>query len=239
MKVVLSIGGSVLVPELAADRVRGYADAIERLMDQGWTIGIVDGGGGIARKYIETARELDANEIQLDQLGIAVTRLNARLLTAAFGGEAIPSPPEDYETAGAAMRRDGLTVMGGMAPGQTTDAVSAALAEFSEADLLVYATSVDGVFSDDPNENPAAEKYDQLTPAELVDVIAHVEMSAGSSAPVDLLAAKLIERSGMRTIVLDGTDPDRIVEAVLHGHHGGTDIIPDGGTSRLTDWLDE
>jgi uridylate kinase len=51
---------------------------------------------------------------------------------------------------------------------------------------------------------------------------------AGASAPVDLLAAKLIERSTMRTVVLDGTDPERVADAVLRGEHSGTDVVPEG-----------
>ncbi|MFC7046995.1 UMP kinase [Halobacteriaceae archaeon GCM10025711] len=239
MRVVVSIGGSVLAPDLDAGRVQAHADAIERLVDEGCSVGTVVGGGGIAREYIQAARELRANEIQLDELGIAITRVNARLLIAALGGSAAPSPAETYERAGEAMRRGDVAVMGGVAPGQTTDAVSAALAEYTDADLLVYATSVPGVFSADPNEDPDAERYDRLSATELVNAIAGIEMSAGSSAPVDLLAAKLIERSGMRTIVLDGTDPDRIVDAVLRGEHDGTDIVPTGTADEPSYWVQQ
>ncbi len=63
-------------------------------------------------------------------------------------------------------------------------------------------------------------------------MIAGLEMNAGASAPVDLLAAKIIERSGMRTIVLDGTDPDRIARAVRYGDHDGTDVIPDASAKN-------
>ena len=237
MKVVVSIGGSVLAPDLEAERVQGHAAVIEELVDEGCSIGAVVGGGVVAREYISAARELDANEIQLDQLGIDVTRINARLLIAALREKAAPSPALDYEEAGEAMHRGDIAVMGGVTPGQTTDAVSAALAEYVDADLLVYATSVPGVFSADPNEDDGAEKYDELTPGGLVDVIADIEMSAGSSAPVDLLAAKLIERSGMRTIVLDGTDPKRILDAVLWGEHAGTDIIPGGIDEDVSYWV--
>jgi uridylate kinase len=113
-------------------------------------------------------------------------------------------------------------------PGQTTDAVAAALAEYVNADLLVYATSVDGVYDADPTADPEAERYAELSADELVEVIAPMSRDAGSSAPVDLLAAKLIDRAGMRTIVLDGTDPERIESAVLRGEHTGTDIVPQG-----------
>ncbi|ELY87265.1 UMP kinase [Natrialba taiwanensis] len=239
MKVVVSIGGSVLVPKPGADRVAEHAAVVEDLVADGCRVGAVVGGGGVAREYIGAARDLGANEIELDQLGIDVTRLNARLLIAALGEDAVTAPAENYDEAGEALRRGDVSVMGGVAPAQTTDAVGAALAEYIDADLLVYATSVPGVYSTDPNEDDDATKYDDLSADELVDVIAGLEMNAGASAPVDLLAAKIIERSGMRTIVLDGTDPDRIAKAVRYGEHDGTDVIPDGAGEEPTYWAQD
>ena len=229
MRVVISIGGSVLAPDLDPERVKAHASVVETLAREGCEIGAVVGGGGVARDYIGAARELGANEVQLDQIGIDVTRINARLLIAALGSQVDPKVAHDYEDAGDAIRRGDISVMGGVMPGQTTDAVAAAFAEYVDADLLVYATSVDGVFSSDPKTDPDATKFEEMAAGELVDVIGDIEMNAGSSAPVDLLAAKLIERAKMRTIVLDGTDPERIAPAVLRGEHSGTDIIPEGG----------
>ncbi|MFB6089569.1 MAG: UMP kinase [Halobellus sp.] len=237
MRVVVSIGGSVLAPDLDARRVEGHAAVVQRLADEGCEIGAVVGGGGVARDYIGAARELGANEVQLDQIGIDVTRINARLLIAALGSRVDPKVAHDYEEAGDALRRGDISVMGGIMPGQTTDAVAAALAEYVDADLLVYATSVDGVYSADPSTDDGAEKYDRLTAGELVDVIAPMSRDAGASAPVDLLAAKLIERAEMRTIVLDGTDPERIADAVLRGDHGGTDVVPAGGDDEPSYWV--
>jgi uridylate kinase len=228
MKIVVSIGGSVLAPDLEPERVRAYADVVESLADEGHQLGVVVGGGTVARDYITSARELGANEIQLDQLGIGVTRLNAQLLIAALGDRAAPTPPETYEDAGAAFHRGDIPVMGGVVAAQTTDAVSAALAEYVNADLLVYATSVAGVYSDDPNEHPDATRHAALSPDELVDVIADIEMAAGSNAPVDLLAAKVIQRAGLRAIVLDGTDPQRVADAIRTDSHDGTEIVPGG-----------
>ena len=237
MRVVVCIGGSVLAPELDPRRVEGNAEVIEGLAAEGCSVGTVVGGGGVARDYIGAARDLGANEVQLDRIGIDVTRINARLLIAALGPEVDPKVAHDYEGAGDAVRRGDVSVMGGVMPGQTTDAVAAALAEYVGADLLVYATSVDGVYSADPDGDPDAEKYDRLTPGELVDVIAPMSRDAGASAPVDLLAAKLIERSGMRTIVLDGTDPERVGAAVRRGDHGGTDVVP-AGADDPTYWVE-
>ncbi|MFB6108969.1 MAG: UMP kinase [Haloplanus sp.] len=236
MRVVISLGGSVLAPDLDPDRVAGHASAVETVVRAGWDVAAVVGGGGVAREYITAARELGANEVQLDQIGIDVTRINARLLVSALDDLADPTPPTDYEEAGDALRRGDVPVMGGVMPGQTTDAVAAALAEYVDADLLVYATSVDGVFSADPGRDPDAERYRRLTAHELVDVVAPMSRDAGASAPVDLLAAKLIERSGMRTVVLDGTDPEAVEAAVLRGDHSGTDVVPEGSDDDV--WAD-
>ncbi|WP_254272404.1 UMP kinase [Haloarcula marina] len=228
MKVVVSVGGSVLAPDLEPDRVADYAAAVQSLDEAGHTLGAVVGGGPTAREYIGTARELGANEIELDQLGIAVTRLNARLLIAALGGRAASPPAESYDEGRQAIRRGDIPVLGGIVAAQTTDAVAAAFAEYVDADLLVYATSVDGVYDADPKQDGDATRFDQLPAGELVDIIADMEMDAGSNAPVDLLAAKVIQRSGIRTVVLDGTDPNRLVRAVEDGEFDGTEITPEG-----------
>ncbi|MEF8807055.1 UMP kinase [Natronomonas sp.] len=226
MRIVVSIGGSVLAPDLKADRVEAHAAVIDELADGGHEVAAVVGGGDVAREYIGTARDLGATEYDLDALGIDVTRLNARLLITALERSAISEPAESHEAARASLRRGEVAVMGGTVPGHTTDAVSALLAEMVEADLLVYATSVPGVFSADPNRDADAERFDRLTASELVDVISSIETSAGSNAPVDLLATKIIERSGIRTVVLDGNEPERVAAAVEGEEFDGTEVVP-------------
>jgi uridylate kinase len=226
MRIVVSIGGSVLTPSVEADRVGAYATALADLAEAGHELAVVVGGGPTAREYIGAARELGANEIELDQMGIAVTRLNARLLIAALGDRAAPTPPETLESAREALRRGDLPVMGGTAPAHTTDAVGASLAEYVNADLFVLATSVDGVYDADPTQDEGATKYPEVGVGELINLITGIEMSAGSNAPVDILAAKVIQRAGLRSVVVDGTDPNNVAAAV-EGEHDGTDVIPD------------
>jgi len=225
MRVIVSIGGSVLAPDLQADRVDTHAGVIDGLVENGHEVAAVVGGGDVARQYIATARDLGATEYDLDALGIDVTRLNARLLITALESSATPEPAESHEAARASLRRGEVAVMGGTIPGHTTDAVAALLAEMSGADLLIYATSVPGVFSADPNVDADAERFDELTAGDLVDVISSIETAAGSNAPVDLLAAKIIERSGLRAVVLDGSEPGRIADAV-EGDALGTEVHP-------------
>jgi len=97
-------------------------------------------------------------------------------------------------------------VMGGLSPGQTTDAVSALLAEYVKADKIIVATSVDGVYTSDPEADPEAKKLEMMTPRALAQLAATTEMKAGSRSPVDPLAAKIIERSCIPTAIVLGSE---------------------------------
>ena len=226
MDIVISVGGSVLVPELSAERVSEFARVVENIADE-HSVTVVVGGGKTARDYIGVARELGSNDAMCDYLGMDVTRINARLLISALEGTAYPEPPTSYREAEDALADDKVPVMGGTAPGQTTDAVAAVFSEYTDADLLVYATSVDGVYTADPSADDEARKLESITPDELIQIVMETQMDAGANSVVDALAAKIIERSRMRTIVLDGTDPADIERAVLDGVHDGTEILPE------------
>ncbi|MFH1787067.1 MAG: UMP kinase [archaeon] len=219
MKVVISLGGSVLVPELEEERVRGYGKAISRLSKE-HDVKVVVGGGKIARKYISVARALGANEGFCDQLGIDCTRLNASLLIPAVEN----CYPEVVKTVADALKIEGkVVVMGGTVPGHTTDAVSALLAESWRADLFINVTNVDGVYDKDPRKFSDAKKFKRLSAPDLVKLCAGYLMAAGPNVVIDLLAAKVIERSKIRTLVIDGKDPENVIRAV-DGKHDGTEI---------------
>src|SRR3989442_5179854 len=155
-KVVVSLGGSVLVP--GDDDARYLRDlaALFREVSERVKLFVVRGGGRIARYYIETGRELGIGERTLDEFGIAVTRLNARLLAAALAGRANREPATTYAEAAKMARRHPIVVMAGTRPGHTTDRVRASLARFVHAARIVNATSVGGVHTTEPPEDPQA-----------------------------------------------------------------------------------
>ncbi|VVB88301.1 Uridylate kinase [uncultured archaeon] len=222
MKIVVSVGGSVLARALSPEKFRNYAAALKDIAKKN-TVFIVTGGGKAARDYISVARELGADEATCDFIGIELTRLNARLLIAGLGDDAYFEPPLNYKEAKKASLTGKIVVMGGVTHGQTTDAVSAVLAEYTGADLLINATAIDGVYTSDPKKNKDAKKFDSMTPQQLIEIVMKTEMVAGANSPVDLLAAKIIERSNIKTIVLNGEDPENIADAVS-GKHKGTVI---------------
>ncbi len=206
MKVVISLGGSVI-----GDQIRDFARVLDDLAIK-HQLFIVVGGGKLAREYISKARELGANETFCDYIGIAATRMNAMLLIAAMK-TAAKKVPSDFVEAEELSRTSRAVVMGGTFPGHTTDATAALLAEFVGAELLINATNVDGVYSDDPRKNRDAVRYERLSPSELVKIVGKASMRAGANVVIDLLAAKIIERSKIRTCVILGR-PENIAKAI-------------------------
>jgi len=226
MFIVMSLGGSILAGELDARRFKTYADAIMQISKKHKLL-LVTGGGVYARKYIETAKAAGADEVTCDFIGIDVTRLNAKMLIAALGKAAYPEVPVNYNEAAVAAESDKIVVMGGVLPGQTTDAVAAALSEYLKADLLLIPTSVDGIYTADPNVDKNAVKYKTMTAAELVKMSGGTSLAAGSKSPIDPIACKLIERGGIRAIVLDGRDP-KIMMKIIEDEEKGPQKECDG-----------
>ena len=220
MKVVISLGGIFFSD---AERLKKVAVVFDELVHS-CNLCVVTGGGERAREYIKLARELGANEAQCDYLGIALTRINAKLLIAALK-QVYPEPFSDYREVAIAKANDSgkIAVMGGVNPGYTTDAVAAILAEYLNADLLINVTSVDGIYDADPRKYPGAKKYDRISAKELVALTMKEELKAGSRIVIDPVAAKIIERSSIKTIVINGDNPRNIVDAV-QGKHRGTEI---------------
>ena len=93
------------------------------------------------------------------------------------------------------------------------------------ADLLLNVTTVDGVYEEDPKTHPNARKYERLTPSELTALVMRKEMKAGSRIVIDPVAAKIIERSGIKTVIVNGKNPENILKA-FKGEHVGTLIAP-------------
>jgi uridylate kinase len=229
---VISLGGSVLVPNLSENRISEYA-AVLRQVSEKHRIFVVVGGGGEARKYIDAMRTLGVDEGTCDEIGILVTRLNATLLIAALGDSAYPGVAEDQTTAleyGISRR---IVVMGGVTPAQTTDAVAAVLAERTGADILVNLTSVDGIYSADPKSDASAARYTHLTPDRLAEIVGGSRLNAGSNTVMDAIAVKIIQRSGIPLLVLDGRKPKNLPDAIISGQFDGTIVSNEQNTTLL------
>lgn len=221
---VMSIGGSVLLPE---DEDISHLISLAELMkkeSEERDLYLVIGGGKIARRYIDWGRKLGADEAALDELGIQTSRLNARLLIAALEKKVYPVPAEKFDEAISAGNHYNIVTMGGTHPGHTTDAVAAMLAERLDSKRIINATSVDGVYTSDPNKNEEAEKLDELTHEELIEIVSKSETSAGPNVVFDPLAAKVVQRADIKAYILDGRDLGALRKAIKEEPFEGSKV---------------
>ena len=222
-KVVVSIGGSILVP---GNRDSDYIKKLAHMLEEAHKkvqIVVVCGGGKIARYYTETGKELGGDTYQLDMLGIGITRLNAGLLAISLGDLSSTDIPLTTENAARRSASKNIVIMGGTEPGHTTDAVSAMVAKEMHADRIINATSVDAVYSDDPKKDPDAKRFSRLTIKELGDLV-YKEHGAGRSSVFDPLGVKIASEEKIDILIVDGRDLDDLKNAILGNGIKGTFI---------------
>ena len=220
-KVVVSIGGSVLIPEKDdAKYIKTLADALKGLSDKVQLM-VVCGGGKISRYYSKTGKELGGSVYQLDEMGIAVTRINAKLLSIALGDAGIDEIPVDPETCAKNSAPGKVSVMGGTEPGHTTDAVAAMIAKCSGAVRIVNASNVDAVFTDDPRTNPDAKRLTKMTIKELKEIV-YDEHDACRSSVFDPLGVKIAMENRIDILMVNGRDLDELRNAILGKEIKGT-----------------
>ena len=219
-KVVVSIGGSILVPgENDAEFIRRLADMLKEVSKE-VQLAIVCGGGKTARYYAGIAKDLGGDTYDQDILGIAATRMNAQLLCLALGDMPDSITGDAEETA--KMSAPGkVVVMGGTVPGHTTDAVSAMVAASMKADRIVNGTAVDAVYTDDPRKNPDAKKITSMTIDQLGDIV-YKEHGASKSSVFDPLGVKLAKENSIDILIIDGRNLDELRNAILGKEIRGT-----------------
>ena len=98
MKIVVAIGGSILLKEYDSKKFQEYS-AILKDLSKEHELYVVVGGGKPAREYIGVVRDLGAGEAQCDDIGIEVTRINAKLMLSALGDAAYQRVPHNFQEA--------------------------------------------------------------------------------------------------------------------------------------------
>ncbi len=216
MKVVISLGGSILSPE-DVTFIHNVSSLLKKA-SKDMTLYIVTGGGKFARAYINAARYFTHNEKKLDRIGILATKMNALLLATA-----LDCPHQVPSTIDKAMQATNSIVMGGTIPGQSTDAVGATLALRLNADKFIIATDVNGVYTDDPKTHHQAKKYDIIHIDKLIK-LCNKKWQAGLNVIIDKKACKIIKKGNIKTIVLNGKDLKSLENALYDKQFDGTII---------------
>lgn len=223
MKVVIDIGGSIFASPIDVEYIKRFSEFLIKLHREGYKVMVVVGGGKKAKEYISTARALGGGHDLLDEIGIAITRVNAMLLIAALGGYAASKVPTRVEDVSLGEK---ILIMGGTKPGQTTDTVAAELASRHGAELLLVASNVDGVFSGDPRIDPEAELIPKLTTKELLGLVSERRYEPGFTGVIDPLAARVIHSFKIRTVFVNGADLSNMRKAIAGEAFKGTLVTP-------------
>ena len=223
MRIVAAIGGSILLQDYNAERFKEYAKLLKEQSEE-HEIFVVVGGGKPAREYIGVVRDLGVGEALCDDIGIEVTRINAKLLLLALGDAAYQKVPHNFQEALEYSATGKIVVMGGTEPAHSTDAVSAILAEYVQADLLVNLTAVDGLYTKDPKKYDDAELIEEITASDMMEIISGNEVKAGTYEFIDTTAIQMIKRSNLETVIANGNDPQNLIRAIK-GEKIGTRVI--------------
>ena len=189
---VFAIGGTVIQDNL--ENINEFAEALS----QDEQIAVVTGAGKLNR-YQSAVK---GNNGEKDLIGIKATRLHAQTLLTAMD-DAYPEVPERPEEVQKAASSGLNVVTGGLVPGYSTDAVAATVAELLDAELFI-ATTVDGVYSDDPEKVSDAEKFEEITVEQLLDITDGAN-EPGIYSVVDESAVRLIERSEIEAKVFEAS----------------------------------
>lgn len=184
---------------------------------------VIAGGGNIARHYISHARSSGADESTLDELGIEISRLNAKLLIYALKNKAYSHPPTTLQEVKHAVDDGLIVVTGGLHPGQSTNGTAALIAEKIKAEQFLNATDVDGVYDMDPNKYKRAKKFKQIELKNLKNMLVHEDSVAGGYDLMDIVALKIIERSKIKTRILKADV--KVIEKAIKGADVGTKIV--------------
>lgn len=202
--IVVSVGGSLIVPDqIDSSFLRSFRELVLRKVSEGFGFYIIAGGGKLARRYQDAAKEVrgDLLSEDADWLGIHSTRLNAHLLRTLFLEEAqgriIKNPTRSVN------RKYPVIVGAGWKPGNSTDYCAVMAAKRLRAKKLVNLSNIDYVYTDDPRKNPDAQKIEQTSWKEFRTLIPE-KWDPGLSSPFDPVAAREAEHAKIEVAILNG-----------------------------------
>ena len=223
MKITVKLGGFIFTEKLNSKLLRSYIREIKKLSCKDYQLVIVAGGGETARKYIQASRELGASEAFCDNVGIQISRANALLLLSGIWDIAFRKIPQTLEEAITEVKPGHPVVIGGLQPGQSTNAVAALISELIDAETLVNLTDVPGVYTKDPKRFKDAKMLHVVTTEKLKEIISSKGFTAGQYELFDPVALRIIQRAKIHTIITSGLNPDNLTKAI-QGEKIGTDI---------------
>ena len=204
--------------------VTGVAKQVRKLVDDGFQIGIVIGGGNFWRG--RSSKNIDRTKA--DEIGMLATVMNCIYVSEIFRSQgmmtSVLTPFEiggitklfSKERSNKYFAHNMVVFFGGGtgSPYFSTDTTAVLRAIEIDADELLLAKAVDGVYDSDPKSNPNARKYDEVSIQEVIDKQLQV---------VDMTASILAKENKMPMVVFGLDGEDSIVNAA-HGKITGTRV---------------
>jgi uridylate kinase len=220
-RVLLKLSGEVLAGPagygIHLQTIQQIAADIKTAHEAGAQIGIVIGGGNIFRGVAHSAQGMD--RASSDYMGMLATVINSLALQDALEKFEIPTRvqtaigmaaiAEPYIRRKAIRHLEkGRIVIFGAGTGNpyfTTDTAAALRAKEIDAEVLLKATKVDGIFDSDPAKNPDAKKFDQIK---------YIDVLNKGLRIMDLTAVSLCMDHELPIISFDLTKPGNILRAI-------------------------
>ena len=178
-RILLKLSGESLMGKqgygIDAERLEDYARQIKEIQEMGVQIGIVIGGGNIFRGLTGSQKGFD--RVKGDQMGMCATVINSLALSSALGAFGVKSkvmtairmePIGEFYSKWKAIEalEDGYVCIFSAGTGNpyfTTDTGSSLRGIEIEADVMLKGTRVDGVYTADPEKDPTATKFTEIT----------------------------------------------------------------------------
>ena len=227
-RILLKLSGEALMGTqkfgIDPQRLEQYTGEIKKVKETGVELAIVIGGGNIFRGI--QAEQSGMDRVQGDYMGMLATIINAMALQSALEGAGVytrlMSGLKIDQVCEQFIRRrairhleKGRLVIFGAGTGNpyfTTDSAASLRAVEIEADVVLKGTRVDGIYSEDPEKNPNAERFSDIR---YVDVI-----QKGLNV-MDMTAFTLCQENRLPIIVFDMNKPGNLIK-IIDGENIGT-----------------
>jgi uridylate kinase len=202
---IVSLGGSVIVPnEVDTIFLKKFRGLVLDFIKNGGRAVIVAGGGGTNKKYNQAAQKIvKIKNIDLDWLGIAVTKLNAELIRVIFGNAAyekvVINPTLKIKT------NKKIIVAAGWLPGCSSDNDAILWAKNLGAKKVINLSNIDYIYNKDPYKFRDARPLENLKWAEYRKIVGS-KWIPRMHAPFDPVASCSAEKWGIEVTIMRGTD---------------------------------
>lgn len=220
--IIISLGGSILVPDsIASDIVTQIAQTVRTVYNETERpIIIVIGGGATARMYQDGLRvQHIQNSELLDWIGIYATRMNARFLSYVFDADAsvLVETPDDI----IGKKLAPITIVGGWKPGWSTDYVATWIAVHTGGSHVINISNIPYVYDKDPKKFSDAQPQQHMHWVDYLKLIPE-KWVPGLSSPFDPVASRLAQEHSISVLIASHDMITRLPEYIVHGTYTGT-----------------